>query len=1012
MRVQSSIFGRVKEALTANAESTLTELGVNLKSHIKGTWTQCLCPFCGDTSGSASITPEGFLKCHQCSRKQDVFQWYGEKNGLTPWDACKAIAQILHLTIETPRKRGRVVSQMTQESLLAATMALWEDEKAEGHRAFLKQRKLDDPQILERFGVGFMAGYLIFAQWTPTGYLRPCFRTYLPGSKPPWFWKGGTKGGTLGFWPYVEVPKDATIWILEGEWDVLTAWVRLRLQEQGIYCFTWTGGAGSPIRRFDVPEAWRGREIHIVTDNDVFQGPDWEAYLSPDGRKHHEMRRRWENLMNNVAPSFLHHKCKVYLRKIPIDPTKLWGADFRDWVDRGGRDLGLLESFVFKDLRPPGPAAVKTDFNGAFDCIGKHAQFRAQVDSIDAEGVPYPKEIELHCEMGSMPYCVNCKAMQRFANQIIHADDYPEEMAGAMVAKNFDSHVMKYVVGKPANCVHATLRIIEYDVRSKWTATQDMLEDNTERRLRVVSKECPDLTGDVQLTGGIYYSSPNIIVLADNMRQMDSAQIDLSQFHERFLDLCPYRVEDPGEIEAYIATRCSDLASNITKIYGRSDIHLAHELLVHSGLWMMVDGHRLRAWLDACIMGATRTGKSKTFQRLMEHHHLGIWQNCGENISRAGLTMGGERSEGGYRLRPGLFPRAHRKVLVLDEFHDIVKQDIMRHLQGARDEGKVYAAKVYGSRAMPACVRFAAIANFPHPKETFRFLVEHFQALYGPPECLSRMDFGLIIPDDPSDTELVDVPHNWTDDLVRALILRAWAMDESMIHFQPEAIKYAKQRCREWNGYYAADIPLFTPEEKHLTILRLAIAMANMMYSHPENDPKQCLVRRGHTVWAADYLERTWSACEYDKYSMLAERKKVLDRPIDVEVDVVIGMELIRPEDASALLPDFLGGFSFNQACNLLVKDNYETQKWLNKMMRFGLLIQSKSTRNGYYTEIKLTKAGDYFMRNLIMLADEFPDAWESRREALKQYVISKEFKFLPLTEPRERLRREWQDSD
>lgn len=1013
MQIKASLFTQVKEALTAQPESTLSELGIKLKGPIKGTWTQCLCPSCGDTSGSASITQEGFLRCHQCSRKQDVFQWYGELNNLSTWEACKALAQHLNIEVERPRRRGKPPPQMSQEVLQASIVSLWEDDQARQYREFLAKRKLDDPQILEAFGVGHMAGFLTFAQWTPTGYLRPCYRTYMAGSKPPWFWKGGMKGGTVGFWPHVKVPKDGVIWLMEGEFDCLTGWIRLRLQEQGIYCFTWTGGAGSPINLYDVPEAWWGREIHIVPDNDVFQGPTWEQYKAPDDRRYHEMRKRWENLMNRVAPSFLGKGCKVFLRTVPIDPQENWGGDFRDWVDGGGRNLADLVPHLFKDMRPPTPPPIKTDFFGVFDCVGKHVQFTAQVSAIQAEGLLLPAQLNLDCDMGNMPYCSNCKAPQRLPNQVVHTTDFPDDVAAAMIAKDFEAHMMRYAVGKPAACSHAKLTPGKYEVMNKWIAIQDTMEDTNDRSITVISRECPSLTGEIEISGKVYFHNQRIIVMADQILQMDSTKSDFRKQEADFLNLCPSDTDKPDVIQEYMLKRCEDLAYNVTKIYGRHELHLAHELLVHSALWMVVDDVRVRAWLDMCTMGPTRTGKSMTFQRLMEHHGLGLWQNCGENISRAGLTMGGERAEGGYRLKPGLFPRAHRKVLVLDEFHDIVKEQILRHLQGARDEGKVYAAKVYGSRIMPACVRFATIANWPHDKERFRFLCEHFQALYGLPECLSRMDFGLIVTDEPSETELLEVEHRWNDNLVRTLILRAWAMDESMVHFTPEALQYAKQKCKEWTGYYAHDIPLFTPEEKHLTILRMAIAAANMLYSHPKEDASHCLVNIGHVVWAAEFLEMTWKLSEYEGYSIVLERKKTLEKPFDVEAEFSIGLSLDTPSDASTLLPDFMGGFSMSEACALVGKESYDVSRWVNKMIRLGVFMQSKSYQNGYYTNIKLTKAGDTFLRNLLTLAEEYPRTWRIRLREIKEYAISKRMpQVVAMTEPRAKLKEEWSECE
>lgn len=1011
--MQLSFFRQVKEAFASQAESMLSQVGINLKHGLKGEWSGCLCPLCSDKSGSATVTKEGFINCRQCSRKVDLFEWYAEKNNITAWDACKAIGDMMSVSRETKKHRGRPPSNMTAEILHSSVEALWDSDQADGVRKFLKSRKLDDPQMLEKFGVGYIAGYLVFSQRTSAGYLRGCYRAYTPGGKPAWMWKGSTKGGTLGFWPYLQVPKEGVIWLMEGEFDVLTAWLRLKLQDQGIYCVTWTGGAGSPIKPYSIPDAWRGREIHIVPDNDVFQGPVPEDYRAPDDKKRLEMLMRHKNLMNNVAPSFLAQNCKVFLRSIPIDPLETWGGDFRDWVDQGGRDLSELKPYLFKDLRPAAPPPVETDFMGVFELANKDVKFSAEVATIDADGVTLPSCIHLNCEMNSMPYCGGCKAVVRFPNGVIHGKDYPDDIAKAMLARDFDKYIMQHVVGKPSACVHAKLEVQEYESIAKWNAVHDDMEETNERSIIVLSKDKPTLSGEIQVTGRVHHANKKIMVMADEIKQLDQAQIDLSPFFQELLHVCPHNTEDPGLIQDFLSECCSDLSFNVTKIYGREPIHIAHELLSHSALRMKVDDLVVRAWLDIAVVGPTRTAKSMTFQRLMDHHRLGTWQNCGENISRAGLTMGGERQEGGYKLKPGLFPRNHKKMLVLDEFHDVVKEGILKFLQGARDEGKVYASKVYGSRVMAAAVRFCTISNFPYDKEKFRFLCEHLQAIYGTPECLSRTDFGLIVPEEPTESGLVEAEHVWTSEMVRALTLRAWAMDESMVHIDPKAIKYAKQKCKEWTGYYAPCMPLFTPEEKHLSILRIAIAVANRCFSHITGEPYHAKVNVGHVEWAADWLQKTWEWSEYEQYSIVVERKKVLEKPFDAEIEISVGLSLRDPEDASTLLPDFLGGFSASQAGAILGKEHYDTMKWINKMIRLGVMFQSKDTRNGYYTEIKPTKAGDQLLRNMIMCADNYPEEWGRRHSELRRILIERITPTItPMNESREALRNEWQSRE
>ncbi|GAF99516.1 unnamed protein product, partial [marine sediment metagenome] len=262
------------------------------------------------------------------------------------------------------------------------------------------------------------------------------------------------------------------------------------------------------------------------------------------------------------------------------------------------------------------------------------------------------------------------------------------------------------------------------------------------------------------------------------------------------------------------------------------------------------------------------------------------------------------------------------------------------------DDGRVFGAKVYGSRVMPAAVRFGAIGNWPHDREKFRFLCEHFLAIYGTPESLRRADFGLVVHEEPSETGLVETEHWWESEIVQALILRAWAMDETMIHISDKAIAYAKQKCQEWAGFYDHNLPFFTPEEKHYSLLRIATALANILFSHPPGQPYQVKVNVGHVVWAAEWLRQTFVWSGYDKYSVVTTQKKTLERPLDAEAEFTVTLNLAKAPDAAMLLPQFLGGFTQADCGAYLGLDHYDVGKWLSKMIRLGVLFQSRNTRN------------------------------------------------------------------
>ncbi len=996
-----SQFKQVKTALSLNPQSTLEALGVNFKHGLKGEWSQCLCMLCGDKSGSASITHEGFLRCHQCGAKRDIFEWYAETHDITEYSAMEQLADMLHVDLAIKRHRGRAPKEMTPERLRAATEALWNNKDAEPCRKFLKARGLSSPQLLEQFGVGFIAGSIVFAQWDQTGRLKTRYRKYTPGALPQhkWMWSPG-KGGATGFWPYA--PLRDTIWLMEGEFDVMTAWMRMRLQDQGITAFTWTGGAGAPIPAHMIPEQWRGKEIHILYDNDTFQGQVWEEYRAPNEKKKLEMEMRHKVLIEGIAASFQAQNCKVYLRTIPIDPLENWGGDFRDWVDGGGRDLADLKSYSFKNMAPKREAPIETDLRGVFGLIGKDVKTIGEVSTIQQEGISIYQHCKLECDMNQQACCANCKGPALFSSRLVDLKDYQSDLANALVSNDPNAYLLKHVIRKPPACVGAKILPIKYAPGTKWTAVHDNPEQRAAHELTVISSDEPSLSGNIEIQGRVHphLRGGTAILLANQIRELDSAEIDLGPYINDLMGMCPTTATTPEAIQDYVDSRCADLAYHVTHIYGRQPIHIAHDLLMHSAINFMAEGEKHRGWLDISVIGETRTGKSKTFENLIKFHRLGLMHSCVQNVSKPGLTIGGVPSANGFKMKPGLFPRSHQKALILDEFHYMVKQDILGDLQTARDQGTVQASKIYGTRIMPAKVRFCTIANWPVDRYKFRFQCEHFMALYGTPEALSRTDFGLTVAEDPTESGPIEVPHLWTEELLRALILRGWAQDETMVHIQDKALVHAKQSIIKWESTYEPTIPLFTPQEKLVSLLRLAVAVANWVFSHPPGQPYHAEVRLCHVEWAVSWLEATWKWNEYFAYSKVRMATIELARPYDAEAALTVDLGLSEPEDATNILGQLLGGITQTQAAALTGKEHCDSMSWLNKLARLGVTVTSRNTKNTNWTDIQLTKAGNTAVRNLIKIAEEHQDHWKFRYKTLSDMglIPSRTPDFTPIT--------------
>lgn len=279
------------------------------------------------------------------------------------------------------------------------------------------------------------------------------------------------------------------------------------------------------------------------------------------------------------------------------------------------------------------------------------------------------------------------------------------------------------------------------------------------------------------------------------------------------------------------------------------------------------------------------------------------------------------------------------------------------------------------------------VANWMHNKRrVFQFDCEHLYALYGSPETLARLDFGLAVNSPPEQETLEPCPQFWTKDRVRALIMRAWSQEPEQIIIKPEAFEEAREICREWRDRFDCEaIPLFTPEEKAHSIMRIAIAIANLVFSHPQNDPYSVEVRRVHVEWAANWLLHTYIQCGYDVYSQKRRESQRVVKPFEAERMLTVQLELQDPEIAVSRLSAMLTPFSASEVSPITGLAWDSAPNWLARMLAIHVLERTRAA-NGYHVQYQLTGGGRQLISNLIRLAEQDYVQWVERHTTLKSW--------------------------
>lgn len=1000
-----NLWTRARQAFVERLAENLTGLKVKQLSR-SGDWLSVVCPLCEDKGGSASISVHSAqLNCKQCGENLRLFDWYARSQGLgDPWAACKQIAEAHG--IRQPIRRGRPRKDIVQSEVDVCCSALWDEEAAKPFRDELERRGFSQLDCAELF-IGYRDGKLIFFQLRHDGTVRPRAHQWLgPWSqKFKWCWTGGSTEDPNCFWPmHVQPAEKDVIIITEGEMDCMIG--RCKLEWPGFAFYAWTGGVTTPCKWSHIPDWMVGRRIIFLPDNDTWQGLHEERYFAPDDKKAREMavRRRKALETCHVLDRI---GCEVELGQVPIDPKETWGGDLRDWYNQGGRDLNEIALTPYKLVKEARPIARDTELHLAMALPGEQVRFEATTLSADMDQRWLPDYISVACERGTYKFCEKCRVFSEFPEGVAHMTD-PEMrdlLAQCMIERYPEKIITEKVFGIPRACnYHRIEPSNEGRQGTIWIAKgfSERPEDNDE--CLVISDTAPDSSGQIQVEGKMLHTltKGQVFCRADVVHASQSDPVDLSPFLFELRQHCPWDEDSVDAIHEYIAHRCDDLTSNVTQVFGQNRIVKAYDLLMHSALWLSIGGRKRRGWIDASIVGVTRSGKSEIVRRLNNHFgEMSRVVSTQDNFSLAGLVAGNVRGrDGNFRVKAGLLPSSHRKALVLDEFHAMHRgsqeRSLLESLQECRDVGFIQTVKVAGNLRLPAAVRLMTIANPPASFSRYRYPCEMLLQLYVAPESLARLDYGIVITEPMHEAALAmkrfTTTEFWASDIATALVKRAWELPPQRIIFSPEALAAADETLRDWNEVLSTDLPLFTGPEKRLSLLRVAVAIANICFAHPRENPMMASVRRSHVLWARQYFEETWQENGFLERCNNNPKRRRIDKPLHVEWLFV--KYFPDADDAGNSLNHFFRRLSRMEIQSLIGIENKPLDQWVRNMISLNAMtLESENTNFAKYA---MTDAGIRLLHKVIENAEENPEYYRERRRTLDMW-LGNETQELPL---------------
>lgn len=308
-----------------------------------------------------------------------------------------------------------------------------------------------------------------------------------------------------------------------------------------------------------------------------------------------------------------------------------------------------------------------------------------------------------------------------------------------------------------------------------------------------------------------------------------------------------------------------DLAANVTHIHGRQDLHLAIDLGYHSPISFKFDKQLIaKGYPEILIIGDTRTGKTMCANAMLRHYGCGAVAQA-EAMTYAGLVGGCQKMfQDKWDITWGKLPQNNRRLVIIDETSGM-DEELLGKLSDIRSSGIATLEKIL-SQKTEARTRIIWLSN-PRGRETvahFSSGVSVIESLCKQPEDIARWDMALVVAkediviDALRELRRKEVPHVYTKQLCRALVLWAWTRDVDEIKIgsatEDACYKFSSLICKK----YCSDFTLVTDAEMPVKIMRLAVSLAGRLFATP--DGHDLVIEPAHVEYIYRFLQHVYDA--------------------------------------------------------------------------------------------------------------------------------------------------------
>jgi 5S rRNA maturation endonuclease (ribonuclease M5) len=335
-----------------------------------------------------------------------------------------------------------------------------------------------------------------------------------------------------------------------------------------------------------------------------------------------------------------------------------------------------------------------------------------------------------------------------------------------------------------------------------------------------------------------------------------------------------------------------ELEEHVTYIYGRPEMHALMDLVWHSALAFNFGGRfERRGWLEALVIGDTRTGKSEAAARLSQHYSAGEIVTC-ESASFAGIVGGLQQYGAGkeWSVNWGVVPLNDRRLVVLDEVGGLEPDEIAQ-LSDVRSSGVAQLTKIQQERTL-ARTRLLWLGNPRNARMAdFTYGVQAIRPLIGNSEDIARFDLAMSVKSGEVSPDTINRARGsgelkYDAESCGALIRWTWSRSPDSIVWGRGAERTVFKLAKAMGARYVEDPPLVQAANIRIKIARVAVAIAARTFSTDRTGEK-LIVLPQHVKDAMQFMDILYSMRGFGyaerSSELIADRQKAVDAKQDVK---------------------------------------------------------------------------------------------------------------------------------